>query len=460
MMFENESHRGIMVKLRPYQIEAIEAIEYTFKQRERQFIEMPTGSGKTVTFLAYAQKNHKKILIIVPSKELLRQVYESALLFFNDSEVSRKGDKYNGKIANIHICIINSARGKHLEGLINKEFDLVIIDEAHHSQSNSYIRLIDTINNADKPLFLGVTATPDRTDGLFIKEILGDCSYKITTSQLINQKFLSDIEGFSVKTNIDITEVDEHNGEFSLNQLYKKLSTKTRNDLIIELCKKEMSGRKCLIFCINIAHSKEIFQLLKESDVSCFHIDGTMRPLTRWTLLEAFRKCRGSAFLCNCNLLIEGFDEPSIDGIILARPTKSRGFFNQMIGRGLRICKGKENCKIIDIVDNHRNLAGFNSIIDFEKFKEIDAFKSISDIENHISNEKEERLNFNLERVELIDALPIFNQTATPSMFEYLKKNKIYFDQDINFEEGCFEIWFNELKKDYKNGHNRSKTHR
>lgn len=440
-----------MVTLRKYQNEAIEAIKHQFKGWETQYVEMPTGSGKTVTFLEYARKNHKKILVIVPTIQLMNQVYETSLLFYHKSEISRKGDRHSDNPSTIHICVIHSIRGDYLEFIIDQYFDLVIIDEAHHSLSESYKRLIK--NMVCSPKFLGVTATPDRRDGQLLSNLLGACSYKIDIESLIDQKYLVDIEGFSVKTKIDLSDIDDHNGDFSLNQLYKKLCTESRNSMIVDLCKKEMKDRKNLIFCININHSKEICKILNEQGLSAKHIDGSMNDIERNSILSAFRKGEIS-FLCNCQLLTEGFDEPSINGIILARPTSSRALFSQMIGRGLRLSPGKTVCKIIDIVDNHKNLSGFNSLLVDTKFPELSSFKSIRDIRKNIGAEMLKVTEFSIERTSFFNTIPIMVMEATDSMIQYLEENNIYFQHPITFNEASFIIWHNELKKEFYNGNN------
>jgi len=436
-----------MINLRQYQIDAIQAIKDTFdKSWNRQYIVMPTGSGKTITFLSYAKQYHQRILIIVPSKELLKQVYETALKLYDEDDISRKGDIYTENPSKVHICIINSIRGEYLEFITGQYFDLVIIDEAHHSNANSYEKFLKNI--AFAPKILGVTATPDRCDGKLLNSVLDTRSYEITVENLIENEFLSDIEGFSVKTNIDISDVDSHNGDFSLNQLYKKLGTDSRNQLIFDLCKNEMKDRKTLIFSINIEHSKQIEHILNEKNISCRHIDGKMNSSLRNSILSSFRNNEIS-ILCNCQLLTEGFDEPSIDGIIIARPTKSRALFNQMIGRGLRRSPGKKNCKIIDIVDNHRNLRGFNCILDDIDYKEINSFKSIKDIRNHVSEEMIKLTEITLERVDFFGKKPISEIDAVPSMIEYLENNEIQYYEPISFNEASFLIWLNELKIKY-----------
>lgn len=445
-----------MIKLRPYQNAAIKAIQEKFNNGYRkQYVVMPTGSGKTVTFLKYASENHERIMIVVPSIELMRQVYESALLFWDKNQISRKGDRFNEVPNVIHICIIHSIRGDYLDFITGQYFDLVIIDEAHHSCSASYKRLIKQMVFA--PKFLGFTATPDRLDGEMLSEVLETCSYKIEISEMIDKGFLCDVEGFSVKTNIDMSDIDDHNGDFSIVQLYKKLSTEKRNNLILDICKDEMKDRKVLIFCINIHHSKIIRNLINDHGISCAHIDGTMNDKERNSVLSSFRNGDVSC-LCNCQLLTEGFDEPSIDGIILARPTRSRGLFLQMIGRGLRISNGKTNCKIIDIVDNHKNTISFNDIETEERFRPIERFKSLKDIREHIGCERLEQAEFYIERADFFDQRGIYEKQATASMTEYLEQEKIYYQHPISFDEASFLIWHNELKKEYHNGYYRRKT--
>lgn len=440
-----------MIDLRPYQLEAINAINETFKHEFTQYIELPTGSGKTFTFLSYVSKNYKNVLVIVPSKQLLNQVYESALSFYHHEEISRKGNNYNEPIKKMHICIINSIQGDYLEFLSQRKFDLIVIDEAHHCHANSYKRFIkkrSQIFHEIENKILGVTATPDRADGLMLKNLLGVCSYKLLVQDLISQGYLCDIEGFSVKTNIDISEIDNHNGDFSLNNLFNKLCTASRNKMIIDIYIQEMKERKTIIFCINVKHSKEINNLLCEKGISSCHIDGSMNSNIRNEILKSFREGKYSV-ICNCQLLTEGFDEPSIDGMILARPTCSKTLFTQMVGRGLRLFPDKVNCKIIDVVDNHKNLSGWNSLLEDVTFTEINSFKRIKDIQDHLSKEKLKVTEFTIARTDFFDENRLSTSEAVPSMIEYLDNHNIYYHFPLSFDEGSFLVWHNELKKEY-----------
>lgn len=432
------------MNLRDYQLEAIDVIKSHFKSCNTQYIELPTGSGKTVTFLSYS-KEHKRILIVVPTKELLNQVYESAQYFYHKNKISRKGSGYDEIPSQVHICIINSIRGKYLDILIKSDYDLLIIDEAHHVQAESYKRLIKSFNCK----ILGVTATPDRLDGKFIHELLGQCTYKKDVIELIECGYLCDIEGYSVKSKIDISDVDSHNFDFSLRDLYKKLCNDSRNDLIVQICKETLGDRKTLIFCINIDHSKIICKILNENGLKAAHIDGAMSNDLRKSILNDFRTGK-IKYLTNCQLLTEGFDEPSIDGIVLAKPTKSRALFNQMIGRGLRTCKGKINCKVVDIVDNNKYAMRFNSIITEEIFEEVDTFTCVNSLKDHISKEKIKLTEFSIVRTNIFERRKIDDFEATASMIKYLDENKINYFEPVSFDEGSFLIWMNELHGAYR----------
>jgi len=443
-----------MIKLRSYQEDAIEAIRECFTRESRQFVEMPTGSGKTITFLSYASQFHKKILIIVPSRQLLEQIKEVALLFYEPEEISQKGGGKSQFPKTLHICIINSIRGKYIDLLAEEGFDLTIIDEAHHSQSSSYQRIIKSLSYFDEDAkILGVTATPNRIDGQLISKILFNKSFCISIEELIDEGHLCNIEGYRVKTNVDISDIEHHNGDFNINQLYKKVCIDSRNNMIINICEKDMKGHKTIIFCVNIAHSKQISILLAKIGISSCHIDGTMKNEQRQSILNAFKDGEISV-LCNCQLLTEGFDEPSINGIILARPTRSKSLFLQMIGRGLRTFPNKKNCKIIDIVDNHRALMGFNCILEDEIIEEIDTFKNIEDIRAHVSKEMIKITEFKIERSNFFNNRLIDEKHPTYSMTSYLKENNIKFYDPLSFDEANFLIWHNELKRKFYGNNN------
>lgn len=435
---------NVLFRLKYYQEEAIRTIEEAFTTMDRQFVEMPTGSGKTITFLSYAKNLNKRTLIIVPSRQILSQVYDSALNFFDKSQISRRGGDYKEEVSFVHICIINSIRCEYRQHLSKIDFGLVIIDEAHRSQAESYIKFIDAISLINSSVkFLGVTATPDRLDGKLLNEILHRKSYSISIDSLIHSKYLSDIEGFSVKSHINISNIDTHNGDFSITQLYDKLNTDSRNEIVIDICKNKMFDRKTLVFCVNIAHSQHICDLLNRNGVKAMHIDGMTPENKRKEILCNFRSGLIKV-LCNCQLLTEGFDEPSIDGIVLARPTRSKSLFIQMIGRGLRLSPNKDNCRIVDIVDIHKKLMGFNNIVSDEDVKQIERFNKLEDIESHVKKELLLKAEYSLVKTNILGLSSLNNILPTNSMKTLLKDNP--FIDHLTFDDASFLIWIEKLK--------------
>lgn len=446
------------MQLRPYQEEAILAIKESFKDCKRQYIEMPTGSGKTITFLKYAKDNHKNILIIVPSVELQKQCYETASRLFDPKQITRKGNGYDEKISNnpalnnghVHICITNSLKPAYTQRLISIGFDLLILDECHHVQGSSYRRLIESLSKLKDLCILGVTATPDRRDGISIKTQLFKRSFKVSMEKLIEQGYLSDLEGYIVKTNIDISDLDNHNGDFSLSELYKRLSSKNRNEIILNVCK-DISERRNLVFCINIRHAQEVSRLLNDNGLKSQAIYGEMDQVKKKQILCDFRSGKIN-FLCNCQLLTEGFDEPSIDGIVLARPTSSRSLFIQMIGRGLRLYPGKEYCKVVDIVDNNAKTSTFTELLTSEKTKVIEKFRGIRELKQSVEIDISKSIEIRLERSLMLGKKKSDDMQATPQMLKYLEKNNVVHFPCVSFDDGSFLIWMNELKKDMENG--------
>jgi len=436
----------IMIKLKSYQEDAIEAIKDGFNRHQRQYIEMPTGSGKTITFLHYAYHNSSKALVLVPSIQLMHQVQISASNFYEDEEVSIKGGGINEAYepTKLHICVVASLRGDYLDYINQADFDLIIIDEAHHSQSKIYQRYLKD----KKCKVLGVTATPDRSDGLFLTSILEKQTFKLSIAEMIENQHLSDIEAFSIKTHIDLSDVDDHNGDFSINLLFKKLCTKSRNDMILEIYKDKLIDRKTLVFCINIAHSKILTKLFEENGISAAHIDGSMNEGRKSEILRLFRN-GNIKVLFNCNILTEGFDEPSIDGMILARPTSSKTLFIQMVGRGLRLYPGKNNCRIIDVCDNHKALANFGNLIPSYSGPPIDFMHSFGDLKKQAKQNELKILEYSIERAQLFSNDAMEKVEATHSMIEYLDSHGVRHYKPISFDEASFLIWYNELKREY-----------
>lgn len=357
-MTRNTDREGF--SLRPYQNECISSIRQTFKKEDFQLIQLPTGAGKTVVFWDYISKYCKSALIVVPSVHLAEQVEEASKHFIHPSLLSAKiGRRRDVIIKPYHIVSsMGILRQKSLDELNQHEFDVMVIDEAHKARAQNFERTIPKLTCVKK--VLGVTATPYRTDQKSLLTIFKSLTYKKNLMELIKEGYLCDLKGIRIQTQIALVN-DSKGSDFAATSLYKQLNKKARNDLIVEIYSKHCANKKTLIFCINIAHTEEIAHLLKGKGIKAQAIHGKMPLNQRSQILKDFRDGKIEV-LTNAQLLTEGFDEPSIEALILARPTKSRVLYMQMIGRGTRTYPGKKFCIVIDIADSYQLLCSFLSI--------------------------------------------------------------------------------------------------
>lgn len=353
-----------MIKLRDYQKECIEKM---ISNEKKQLIQLPTGSGKTVIFLSYLKQKSKKALIIVPTIDLKNQIYESALNFFHESELFIREKDTDYVEAKIIVIVAQSlASSTFLKFAKTQKFDHIIIDEAHRAFTQMYLKFLDfytEINPSYK--LIGFTATPERFDGKKLLTIFEKITYKKTIYELIKNNHLCNLRCFRIFTNNSINSDAKHT-DFKLIEL-NHLDNYSRNKLVYDTYFQNCLGKKTLIFCISIDHAEKMADYLrKEKGVKCHHISGLQSQKHRKEILKKFKSGEIDV-LTNCQLLTEGFDEPSIECLIIARPTKSKSLYCQMIGRGTRLFPGKSLCEIYELTDNSHRICTFNVGADEDK---------------------------------------------------------------------------------------------
>lgn len=344
------------IVLRPYQKECLDTIQEYFKDHDRQLIQLPTGGGKTVVFLSYIDSRPGKALIICPTVDLVEQVKETCEKF-SDATVYAKGLKQKWKKADITIAtaaVLNYGSSK--EFLKSQKFETIIFDEAHRAQCDTYLNFLEILEHPFK--LLGCTATPERLDGKPLLEVFDKLTYTKSILDLIREDYLCDMEATKVKTGMKLDHLKSRSGEFIPTEL-KKLETPARNKIIIDTYKENCQDKKTLVFCLSIAHCENIASMLREEGFKAEAIHGKLRHPQRKAILKRF-KSGETKILTNCQLLTEGFDEPSIEALLIARPTKSKALYCQMIGRGLRLYPKKELCYLYELGDNSHNICSFN----------------------------------------------------------------------------------------------------
>ena len=353
------------IALRNYQQEALNAIQQEFQVGvSRQLIVLPTGSGKTVLMAAIAKRYNKRILLLAHREELIIQAYEKFKLFWPDADIGicmADRDEVENQI--IIGSVQSCSRPKRLERLKEQDFELLMIDEAHHASAESYQRIIEELGflNDKSKLLLGVTATPKRSD----KQHLGDVFEKITFSRsiatMIKANYLSPAVGRKILTNFTLNRIRSSNGDFSIEDLAEAVNTSERNEFIAEKYKAYAADRKGIAFCADVKHCHDLAEAFRKQGITAAAVWGDMPSDERKQALQDL-KTGTTQIAMSCGVLTEGFDEPTINAVVMARPTKSQALYIQCVGRGLRIWPGKQNCLILDFTDRGHNLDSVMSL--------------------------------------------------------------------------------------------------
>ena len=289
-----------------------------------------------------------RALIIAHRDELLEQAADKYRMVNPSAIIGKVGSgvhEYGGEVTVASIATIS--RPDHLARIQAEDYRLVIIDEGHHSAADGYQRVLKALPNAFK---LYVTATPDRLDG---KPLLDGKKplYSTTIIDMVMQQYLCNFKAIAIQTQASLDGVKSLAGDFNEGELDRAVNTPTRNRLIVSKYQEHASGKRAVAFCVTISHAEALASAFNEAGIAAAVIKGDTPIDERKRLYEAYHDGR-ILVLCNVMVLTEGWDEPLAEVCILARPTKSRGLYVQMIGRVLRLAPGKECARILDITDN------------------------------------------------------------------------------------------------------------
>ena len=438
-----------MIRLRDYQKECVSVIRENFKKKDKQLIQLPTGAGKTLIFLTYLKERMARALILCPTLDLLEQVGKNAKDHLDSVYIKRKDTKYK----NEETYLITSAslpKSKTFEELIKIKFDTIVIDEAHKAFCNTYMKFLSEYSKIhNKFKLLGVTATPERMDKKPLLEIFENFTYSKSIIEMIYEGYLCDVVGTKINTRNRL-KTQKSTSDFKLIDL-KLLDEPSRNTLIYKTYEENCYDKKTLIFCISVDHSIKIADYLKEKNISAEAIHGNMSVNERQDILRRFQQGKIQV-LTNCQLLTEGFDEPSIEAIIIARPTRSKSLYCQMLGRGMRLFPGKTVCELYELTDNAHNICTFNVMADKEPdFNYEYAPKTkLTDLKEIIKNIS--ITDYILEKKDLIlfrDFNDFLGFAASDEIKLELKLKNISFFDSITFLEAKYLLWKENLKEKY-----------
>nr|DAO88767.1 MAG TPA: Chromatin remodeling complex ATPase [Caudoviricetes sp.] len=336
------------MELRPYQKEAKDAVINEWAEgRQKTLIVLPTGTGKTIVFAKITEECVRKgnrVLILAHRGELLEQAadkIQSATglrCATEKAEESCLGSWYRITVGSVQSLM----RENRLSKFPPDYFNNIIIDEAHHCISDSYQRILSHFIGAD---VLGVTATPDRGDMQNLGQVFDSLAYEYTLPKAIKEGYLSPIKALTIPLTLDLTGVSTQAGDFKASDIDTALDPYLYQiaDEMLKYCK----DRKTVVFLPLIKTSQKFRDILNSKGFSAAEVNGNSD--TRAEILDDFDKGKYNV-LCNSMLLTEGWDCPSVDCVIVLRPTKVRGLYCQMVGRGTRLAPGKDHLLLLDFL--------------------------------------------------------------------------------------------------------------
>ena len=336
------------MELREYQQEAKEGIFAEWgKGIKRTLLVLPTGCGKTIVFAKVAEdcvRSGDRVLILAHRGELLEQAADKIGRATGLGCATEKAEQTClGSWFRVTVGSVQSlTREKRLGQFPADYFGTIIIDEAHHCLTDSYQRILGHFKDAR---VLGVTATPDRGDMRSLGEFFESLAYEYTLPRAIRSGYLSPIKALTIPLKLDLTGVGIQAGDFKAGDIGTAL------DPYLYQIADEMAAhcmdRKTVVFLPLVKTSQKFRDILNAKGFRAAEVDGDSSD--RAEVLEAFGR-GGYNVLCNSMLLTEGWDCPSVDCIVVLRPTKIRSLYSQMVGRGTRLHPGKDHLLLLDFL--------------------------------------------------------------------------------------------------------------
>ena len=336
------------MQLRPYQEEARVKVQQEWKEgRKRTLLVLPTGCGKTIVFSKIIEdrvKMGERVLVLAHRSELLEQASDKLMTATGLGTALEKAE--NTSIGSWFRVVVGSVqtmqREKRLSQFPPNHFDTIVIDEAHHAISDGYQRVLEHFGEAN---VLGVTATPDRGDMRNLGSYFDSLAYEYPLVDAIKSGYLSKITAITIPLELDLSTVSQQGGDFKASEIGTALDPYLEQiaDEMVKQCK----DRKTVVFLPLVKTSQKFRDILNEKGFRAAEVNGESKD--RAEILEDFDKDKYNV-LCNSMLLTEGWDCPTVDCVVVLRPTKVRALYSQMVGRGTRLAPGKENLLLLDFL--------------------------------------------------------------------------------------------------------------
>lgn len=336
------------MELRPYQEQAKEAILNEWEKGiTKTLLVLPTGTGKTIVFSKLIEDRVRlgdRVLVLAHRGELLEQAADKLSkstglkCATEKAEETCIGSWYRVAVGSVQTLM----REKRLKKFSADFFNTIVVDEAHHCISDGYQKVLSHFTEAK---VLGVTATPDRGDMKNLGQVFESLAYEYTLPKAIKEGYLSPIKAMTIPLKLDLTGVGTQAGDFKASDIGTALDPYLYQ--IADEMFKNCMNRKTVVFLPLIKTSQKFKDILNEKGFKAAEVNGNSQD--RSEILEDFDKGKYNV-LCNSMLLTEGWDCPSVDCVVVLRPTKVRSLYSQMVGRGTRLCEGKKDLLLLDFL--------------------------------------------------------------------------------------------------------------
>lgn len=396
-----------LFSLRKYQEDCVKSCCDAFGMGIRRVgVSLATGGGKTVIFshlisrVRPLERQGNCTLIVAHREELLQQAYDKIVQINPDLsvEVERAASQASG-MADVTVASIKTiAQKKRLAKFNPDDYKLIIVDEAHHAPSSSYVRLFEhfgALASESKVAVAGFTATMYRNDSKALGRMFDEIVFHRDLMDMIKSNWLCPAKLTTVSTEIDMSQVPTSGkgsgGDFKDEILSQLVNTEQGNDLVVNTWAHHSDfGERyhsTMVFCVNIQHAVDVANAFREKGIKAEVVTSKTEDNERRRLVKDFRD-KKFPVIVNCGVFTEGTDIPNIDMIILNRPTKSPGLLAQMIGRGLRNFPGKECCHIIDMVGKVTpDMATVPSLLGSHPGRKVNAETPLDELEKEVEEE-------------------------------------------------------------------------
>lgn len=350
---------------RVYQSEAVKAVLQAYGNGQRQLLlRLPTGAGKTVISALIIQEllkqiGERRILFLAHRKEIIDQTADKISRLLGDGQVAiEQADRRAHADARVVIASVQTLAGR-LTDYPAESFQAIIIDECHHAYAKTWMDTISHFGKQKSTLLLGLTATSKRSDGRCVSELFSETAFEISMGELQEQGFLVPMDYYQVEAALGLGALSmDQNGEFPVTLLGRIMNSPELRGLTIKAWMERAAGKKTIVFCASLKHAEELTQDFLQLGVNAAFVSG--QSSDRDAIIQTFRE-GDIQVLSNFGVLTEGFDDPSVECVLLARPTTSPLVYSQCLGRGLRTYPGKTSCTVIDIVDRQQHQLQYNA---------------------------------------------------------------------------------------------------